>query len=35
LRFTPGEGNTVDLDNRLLSDAELEKAAEEGNKRAK
>lgn len=35
LRFTPGEGNTADLDSRLLSDADLEKAAEEGNKRAK
>jgi hypothetical protein len=35
LRFTPGDGNTADLDTRMLSDADLEKAVEEGKKRAK
>ena len=33
LRFTPGNGDTADLDNRLLSDADLERATEEGKKR--
>jgi hypothetical protein len=35
LRFTPEDGNTADLDTRMLSDADLEKAVEEGKKRAK
>lgn len=34
LRFTPGDGNTVDLDERLLSDGELQQAVEEGKQRA-
>jgi hypothetical protein len=33
LRFMPGAGNTEDLDTRLLSDADLEQAADEGKKR--
>jgi hypothetical protein len=35
LRFTLGDANTADSDSRLLSDAELEKAAEEGRRRSK
>ena len=35
LRFSPGDGNTADLDSRLLSDADLQQAAEEGKQRSK
>jgi hypothetical protein len=34
LRFTPGDGSTADPDQRVLSDAELEKASAEGEGRA-
>ena len=33
LSFTPGKGNTADLDVRLLSDQDLQQALEEGRKR--
>ena len=33
LRFTPGDGTAADLDRRLLSDDDLERAAEEGRRR--
>lgn len=33
LRFTPGDGNTSDVDTRILSDDDLEQAVEEGKGR--
>ncbi|HWK72331.1 MAG TPA: hypothetical protein VNS29_15965 [Burkholderiaceae bacterium] len=33
LRFTPGDGGTADPDLRMLSDEDLEKAAQEGKER--
>jgi hypothetical protein len=32
LRFVPGDGNTADLDTRMLSDEDLKRAAEEGKR---
>lgn len=33
LRFAPGEGDTADLDVRLLTDQDVQQAVEEGRKR--